>query len=69
MGIDWHQLFIPARPLLETVVRGTVVYLALFLAMRFLPRRTIGATGPSDLLVIVLIADALMDELLGNSSG
>src|SRR6476659_1641776 len=63
--VDWHQLFHPSRPLLETVVRGTIVYLSLFLAMRFLPRRTIGATGPSDLLVIVLIADAVQQGMAG----
>jgi uncharacterized membrane protein YcaP (DUF421 family) len=64
--IDWHQLFIPSRPLAETILRGTVVYLGLFLAMRFLPRRTIGATGPTDLLVVVLIADAVQQGMAGD---
>jgi uncharacterized membrane protein YcaP (DUF421 family) len=39
--------------------------MALFLTMRFLPRRTIGAMGPSDLLVVVLIADAVQQAMAG----
>jgi uncharacterized membrane protein YcaP (DUF421 family) len=65
MDIDWESLFIPSQSLLEIVIRGTVIYLALFLAMRLLPRRTIGAIGPSDLLVVVLIADAVQNGMAG----
>jgi uncharacterized membrane protein YcaP (DUF421 family) len=65
MDIDWGALFVPSGSLLEIVIRGTVVYLAIFLAMRFLPRRTIGALGPSDILVVVLIADAVQNGMAG----
>jgi uncharacterized membrane protein YcaP (DUF421 family) len=64
--IDWSALFVPSESLVEIVIRGTVIYLALFLAMRFLPRRTIGAMGPSDLLVVVLIADAVQNAMAGS---
>jgi uncharacterized membrane protein YcaP (DUF421 family) len=64
--MDWESLFLPAESLLELVIRGTVIYLALFLALRFLPRRTVGAMGPSDLLVIVLIADAVQQAMAGD---
>jgi uncharacterized membrane protein YcaP (DUF421 family) len=63
--IDWSSLFVPAESVIELAIRGTMVYLALFLAMRFLPRRTVGAMGPSDLLVIVLIADAVQNGMSG----
>ena len=63
--IDWSALFVPSESIVEIVIRGSVIYLALFLAMRFLPRRTIGAMGPSDLLVIVLIADAVQQAMAG----
>jgi uncharacterized membrane protein YcaP (DUF421 family) len=66
MDVDWGALFIPSGSLLEIFIRGTVVYIALFLAMRFLPRRTIGAMGPSDLLVVVLIADAVQNGMAGD---
>lgn len=62
---DWSALFVPTGSLAEIFVRGTVIYLLLFAAMRLLPRRTIGALGPSDLLVIVLIADAVQNAMAG----
>lgn len=63
--LDWSTLLIPTESLVEIAIRGTVVYLVLFLAMRLLPRRTIGALGPSDLLVVVLIADAVQNAMAG----
>ena len=63
MGVDWQEIFIPAGSLLAIFVRGTVIYLALFAIMRLLPRRTIGTMGASDVLVIVLIADAVQNGM------
>lgn len=65
MDIDWAGLFIPETPLLEIFVRGTVVYLSLFLLLRFVMRREAGALGLTDLLVIVLIADAAQNAMAG----
>lgn len=39
-------------------VRGTIIYLSLFLVLRFVAHRQAGQFGTADLLVIVLIADA-----------
>lgn len=63
--IDWAGLFVPSGSLLEIAIRGTVVYWALFLALRFLPRREVGGMGPSDILVIVIIADAVQNGMAG----
>ena len=65
LDIDWGAIFVPTESLAEIAIRGTVIYLVLFLVMRFLPRRTIGALGPSDLLVVVLIADAVQNAMAG----
>lgn len=56
--IDWRAMFVPTHSLLEMFVRGTIMYLALFLIFRFLARRQFGQLGLSDLLVIVIVADA-----------
>jgi uncharacterized membrane protein YcaP (DUF421 family) len=45
-------------PLLETVIRGSVVYLALFTILRVVLKRQSGTVSVSDLLLVVLIADA-----------
>ncbi|HEX7879495.1 MAG TPA: YetF domain-containing protein [Candidatus Eisenbacteria bacterium] len=65
MSIDWHALFVPHGSLLEIVVRGTVMYLVLFILLRVLVRRHVGAMGVPDLLVIVLIADAAQNAMAG----
>jgi uncharacterized membrane protein YcaP (DUF421 family) len=64
--IDWEKLFVPSGSLLEIAFRGTAVYLMLFLAMRFLPRRTLGGLGAADLLVVVVIADAVQNAMSGS---
>lgn len=64
-SVDWGQLFVPSGPLLEIVVRGSVLYMALFFLLRILPRRQIGSLGVSDLLVVVVIADAAQNGMSG----
>lgn len=63
--IDWQSLLIPSGSVLEVMLRGTIVYLTLFVTMRLLPRRTIGGMGPSDVLIIVLLADAVQQAMAG----
>ena len=64
-SVDWTALFIPSGSVAEVVVRGSVLFLTLFFILRLLPRRQIGSLGVSDLLVIVLIADAAQNGLSG----
>ena len=57
-SVDWAELFIPTHSLAEMFVRGTIMYVALFLIFRFLMRREAGSIGIADILVVVVIADA-----------
>jgi uncharacterized membrane protein YcaP (DUF421 family) len=59
---DWGKVFLPSNSALEIVVRGTAVYFFLYVILRFL-RRGAGAIGISDLLVVVLIADAAQNAM------
>jgi uncharacterized membrane protein YcaP (DUF421 family) len=56
--IDWREFFIPTHSIVEMIVRGTFMYVALFLIFRFGMKRQAGSIGIADLLVIVVIADA-----------
>ena len=56
--VEWSELFLPTHSVGEMVVRGTLMYLALFLILRFVMKRQAGSLGIADVLVIVLIADA-----------
>jgi uncharacterized membrane protein YcaP (DUF421 family) len=61
--IDRQKLFIPEQPALDSVVRGTIVYLMLFIVMRFFLKRQSGGLGMADVLVVVLIADAVQNAM------
>jgi uncharacterized membrane protein YcaP (DUF421 family) len=67
-GIDWLKTFVPTQPLLETVVRGTILYLALVLLLRFALSREKGQLGTTDLLVLVLLGDASQNAMAGSYS-
>jgi uncharacterized membrane protein YcaP (DUF421 family) len=63
LSIDWNSIFQPSVGVLEVVIRGSIMYLALFTILRFIARRQSGRIGTADLLVIVLIADAAQNAL------
>lgn len=50
----------------ELIVRGTVMYLFIFAVFRVLLRRSVGAIGMADVLVLVLIADAAQGGMSGD---
>jgi len=56
--IDWADLLIPTHSAAEMVLRGTVMYLSLFVILRFVMVRQTSTIGIADILVIVVIADA-----------
>ena len=60
--IDWKSVFVPSLSILEIILRGSLIYLFLFIVLRVL-RRGAGALGISDLLVVVLIADAAQNAM------
>jgi len=64
--VDWARLFMPGTPLLEIIVRGSIMYVALFMLLRFILKRETGSLGITDLLVIVLIADAAQNGMAGS---
>ncbi len=63
---SWTKFLIPNYPLFEIFIRGTIIYLFLFFALRFILKRETAGVGISDLLVIVLIADAVQNGMAGD---
>jgi uncharacterized membrane protein YcaP (DUF421 family) len=63
LSANWSTVFIPSVPLLETVLRGTIIYLALFFLMRFAFRRQAGTVSLTDLLMILLISEASQNAM------
>lgn len=60
--LDWQRMFVPNVPVMETVIRGSIMYLALFCMLRVFRRQT-GSLGPADLLVLLMIADAAQNGM------
>ena len=65
-NIDWSKMFMPEASLLEMVIRGTIMYLGIFVLLRVF-RRQAGSVGIADLIVIVVIADAAQNGMAGDS--
>jgi uncharacterized membrane protein YcaP (DUF421 family) len=63
LGFDIGAALVPDVSPFETVVRGVVVYLAVFVLLRVFLRGRLGALTTSDLLVLVLIADAAQNAM------
>ena len=53
---------------LEMFVRGTVMYFGVFLLMRFIGRRESGELNASDVILVVLVAEAASPGLGGEAS-
>lgn len=60
---NWAQMFAMDTPLLEIFIRGSLIYLGIFVLLRFVLKREAGTLGMTDLLVVVLIADAAQNGM------
>src|SRR5690554_1227567 len=67
MDTAWLQMFVPTVPVWELVIRGTVTFLGLLILLRLVGRRESGGLGVTDLLVVVLLADAAGAGLRGEA--
>jgi uncharacterized membrane protein YcaP (DUF421 family) len=61
--VDWAKILAPDTPLLEIFVRGSVMYVGIFVLLRLFRRREAGTISVSTLLVTVLIADAAQNAM------
>lgn len=58
MSADWTRLFANETSPAELVARGSILYVAMLVVLRLLPRRTGGGLAVMDLVLAVLLADA-----------
>jgi uncharacterized membrane protein YcaP (DUF421 family) len=64
MSIDWREMFVPTVSPWELILRGSMMYLLILTGFRVF-RREAGSLSVSDLLVVVLIADAAQNGMAG----
>lgn len=65
--MDWLAVLVPSLPVLEIIARGTITFLVLYVLMRLVGRRESASVGMTDVLVIVLVADAASTGMNGDS--
>jgi uncharacterized membrane protein YcaP (DUF421 family) len=63
IDVDWSHILQPDTPLLEIFLRGTLVYLGIFFLLRVILKRESGSVGITDLLLVVLLADAAQNAM------
>jgi uncharacterized membrane protein YcaP (DUF421 family) len=63
--MDWKSLFSFDIPVFEIILRGSVMYISLFILLRVVLKRQAGSLGMTDLLLITLIADASQNAMAG----
>ena len=68
LGFDIQEAFTPDVSPFEMFVRGTLIYVLVFVILRVALRRKSGAVAFTDLLVLVLIADAAQNGMAANYS-
>ena len=66
MSLDWGEIFGLSVSPWELIIRGSAMYLFLFLVFRVVIRRRIGAVGMADILILVIIADAAQNGMSGD---
>lgn len=64
-AVHWENLVTFSMSPLELFLRGSIIYLFIFVLMRLL-RREPGTVGIADLLMVVLIADASQNAMAGD---
>lgn len=65
--VDW-QIFALSAPLGESIIRGTLTFLGLLTLMRLVGQRESGSIGITDVLIVVIVADAASPGLQGQVS-
>jgi uncharacterized membrane protein YcaP (DUF421 family) len=66
LGFDIGAALTPDVSILETVVRGVLMYISIFVLLRVVLRNRGSAVTVSDLLVFVLISDAAQNAMAAN---
>ena len=65
---DLVDVFGMTMPILELILRGSLIYWFLFLVFRLILRRDAGAMGITDFLFVVLLGDASQNGMIGDAT-
>ncbi len=64
----WNDLLIPGVPLLDKAIRTLAVYVFLLVGLRLAGKRELGQLNPFDLVVLLLLSNAVQNAIIGNDN-
>jgi uncharacterized membrane protein YcaP (DUF421 family) len=68
----WHQMwadmFVLGVPVLEKVLRATIVYVFLVVGLRIGGKRELAQLNPLDLVVLLTLSNAVQNAIIGNDN-
>lgn len=64
----WHDMFVPALPLLEKVLRPVFVYVFLVVALRLAGKRELAQLNPFDLVVLLTLSNTVQNAIIGDDN-
>jgi uncharacterized membrane protein YcaP (DUF421 family) len=59
-------MWIPQESVLDLIIRGVVVYVSLFILLRFIGKKHVGELSPFDLVVLLIISETVDGSLIGD---
>src|SRR5438067_13473106 len=62
----WHSIFHLDLPVAEKIVRSILIYAFLVVALRVVGKRELGQANTLDLIVLLLVANAVQNGIIGN---
>ena len=64
----WNDLLLPGVPYLEKAIRTLAVYFFLLVGLRLAGKRELGQLNPFDLVVLLLLSNAVQNAIIGNDN-
>ncbi len=64
----WNDLLLPGVPIIEKVIRTLAVYSFLLVGLRLAGKRELGQLNPFDLVVLLLLSNAVQNAIIGNDN-
>lgn len=66
--MDWQGMFTTSYPVLELVIRGSLIFLELTLLLRLTRQREAGSLTLTDLMAIILVAQSVAHDFAPDST-
>lgn len=68
MSTIWQHMFVPDIPLIEKIIRPTIVYFFLILGIRIAGKRELAQLNPFDLVVLLTLSNTVQNAIIGNDN-